>query len=211
MTMMKRLPSAILLLVLLPSAAAAQTPEADVQRAVARAAAAGIPVELLESKVAEGRAKGVPMVRIAAAVERRLAVLQRVRSSIDPQREFTIEELGVAGDALSAGVEEDALRTISGAAPRDRRAVAIAALSQLVRLGHPSEEALRRVTQALTSGPEALMNLPGQAAAAAARRGPPAGPPGAGPAGQGRGGPPPGVPGRGKPPGKPGNSGNTDS
>lgn len=203
-----RLLPAIVLSALLSSTLSAQTPEADVQRALERAVQAGIPVELLQSKVDEGRAKGVPMDRIAGAVERRLAVLQRVRSRIDVQREFTSEELGVAGDALSAGVEENVLRTISGAAPRERRAVAIAALSQLVRLGHPSGEALRRVTQALASGPEALMNLPAQAAAAAARRGPPTGPPAAGAAGQGRGGPPPGVPGRGKPPGKPGNSGN---
>jgi hypothetical protein len=213
--MTKRLLPAILLLLglllgLLPAAASAQTPEATVQRAIARAAEAGIPVDLLQSKVAEGRAKGVPMDRIAGAVERRLAVLQLVRTTIDTDRAFTSEELGVAGDALSAGVDEDVLRTISATAPREGRAVAIAALSQLVRLGHPSEEALRRVTEALNSGPEALMNLPGQAAAAAARRGPPAGagPPGAGPGGQGRGGPPPGVPGKGKPPVKPGNSGN---
>src|SRR5690606_13381314 len=84
---------------LLSSSASAQTPEADVQRALERAVQAGIPVELLQSKVDEGRAKGVPMDRIAGAVERRLAVLQRVRSRIDVQREFTSEELGVAGDA----------------------------------------------------------------------------------------------------------------
>ena len=194
-----RLLTAILLL--LPTAAAfAQTPEAEVQRTLERARLSGIPVELLQSKIAEGRAKGVPMERIAAAVERRLTVLERVRTNIDPDRQLTTEELGVAGDALSAGVSEEHVKTISGSAPRERRAVAIAALSQLVRLGHPSEEALRRVTEALRSGPEALMNLPAQAAA---RRGPPGGPPGVDGAAQGRGGPPPGVPGRGKPPVKP--------
>lgn len=192
--------SAILLLLVVPPAASAQTPDAQISRALDRAMAAGIPVELLESKLAEGRAKGIPLDRIAGAVQRRLAVLERVRATIDVRRDFTSEELGVAGDALANGVDEDVLRTISSSAPRERRAVAIAALSQLVRLGHPSEEALRRVTEALNSGPEALMNLPGQAAAAAGRRGPPNGPPGADAAGQGRGGPPPGVPGRGKPP-----------
>ena len=199
-----RLLTAILLL-LPPAAAFAQTPDANVQRTLERARQSGIPVELLESKIAEGRAKGVPMERIAAAVARRLTVLERVRTNIDPERQLSTEELGVAGDALAAGVSEAHVKTISSSAPRERRAVAIAALSQLVRLGHPSEEALRRVTQALKSGPEALMNLPAQAAAA--RRGPPGGPPGLDGAAQGRGGPPPGVPGRGKPPVKPGNSG----
>lgn len=200
--------SAILLLLVVPAAASAQNPAAQIQRAMDRAVEAGIPVELLESKVAEGRAKGVPMDRIAGVVERRLAVLQRVRTIIDPRREFTSEELGVASDALSAGVGENALKTISGSAPQERRAVAIAALSQLVRLGHPSEEALRRVTHALNSGPEALMNLPGAAAAAAGRRGPPTRPPGADAAGRGGSGPPPDVPPRGKPPGGSGPSGN---
>ena len=198
---------AILLLLVVPAAASAQDPAVQIQRAIDRAVEAGIPVELLETKVAEGRAKGVSMDRIATVVERRLAVLQRVRTIIAPRREFTSEEMGVASDALSAGVDEDALRTISGSAPRERRAVAIAALSQLVRLGHPSEEALRRVTHALNSGPEALMNLPGAAAAAAGRRGPPNRPPGADAARQGGGGPPPGVPARGKPPGGSGPSG----
>jgi hypothetical protein len=185
------------LLLLLPAAASAQTPEADVQRTLERARQAGIPVELLESKIAEGRAKGVPMDRIAVAVERRFAVLLRVRTSIDPHRLFSSEELRVAGDALAAGVEEDVLKTVSARAPRERRAVAIAALSQLVSLGHPSEEALLRVTQALNGGPQALMNLHAQAAAAAARRGPPPGR-----------GPPAGASGRRNPPDNPGSSGN---
>lgn len=200
--MIRSLP-AILLVLVLPAAVSAQAPD-RIQQAISGAVDAGIPVELLTSKVAEGRAKGVPMDRIAAVVERRLAVLQRVRTEIDSRGQFTSEELGVAGDALAAGVDAEALRNISGNAPPESRAVAIAALSQLVRLGHPSEEALRRVTQALNSGPEALMNLPGQAAAAAGRRGPP----GADAAGRGQGGPPPGVPGGAKPPGKPGPPGN---
>ena len=201
---MKRILRSLLpILLLIPAAASAQTPDADVQRSLERARQVGIPVELLESKIAEGRAKGVPMARIASAVERRLEVLQRVRTSVDPGRQFTTEELGVAGDALAGGVSEEVLRSIGESAPRPRRAVAIAALSQLVRLGHPSEEALRRVTQALQSGPEALMNLPAQAAAAAGRRGPPDLPPGGAAATRGRGGPPAGVPAGGKPPIKP--------
>lgn len=199
-----RLLSAIMLL--LPAALSAQTPEADVQRTLARARQADIPAELLETKIAEGIAKGVPMDRIAAALQNRLEILQRVRENIDPQRQFTSEELNVSADALAVGVEESALRTISGNAPRERRSAAIAALSQLVRLGHPSADALRRVTDALNRGPQALMNLSGQAASA--RRGPPPRPPGADAAGQGRRGPPGGVPGRGKPPSKPGKPGN---
>ena len=84
-----RLLTAILLL-LPPAAAFAQTPDADVQRTLERARQSGIPVELLQSKIAEGRAKGVPMERIAAAVARRLTVLERVRTNIDPERQLYV-------------------------------------------------------------------------------------------------------------------------
>lgn len=197
----------LLLPVLLPAAAVAQTtPDETIRRALDRARDAGIPVALLESKVAEGRAKGIPMERIAGAVERRLEMLERAQRAVDAEHRFTPEELGVAGDALAAGVSEDVLRSISTTAPRERRAVAIAALSQLVRLGHPAEDALRRVNDALRRGPDALMNLPAQAAAAAQRRGPPIDVP----ATQGRGGPPPGVP-AGPPPKPPRGGGGSDS
>jgi hypothetical protein len=52
---------------------------------------------------------------------------------------------------------------VSETAPRDRRAVAIAALTQLVALGHVPEAALARVRDALQRGPQALMNLPAEA------------------------------------------------
>ncbi|HEX6308521.1 MAG TPA: hypothetical protein VFZ69_10060 [Longimicrobiales bacterium] len=192
----------LLLPALMPAIAAAQTPEQAISRALERARSTGIPVALLESKIAEGRAKGVPMARIAAAVERRLQTLERVQAAVEPRHRLNPEELGVAADALATGVSEQVLQRIADTAPPERRAVAIAALSQLVQLGHASDEALRQVTAALQRGPEALMNLHARAAAAARRRGPPTDLPGAATP-QGRGGPPPGVPGKGKPPQKP--------
>jgi hypothetical protein len=181
--------------------ARAQTPEQSIDRALSQARQSGVPVELLESKIAEGRAKGVPMARIVAAVERRLQTLQRVQTTVQGVHALTTPEMGVAADALQAGVSESALLTIIGAAPGDRRAVAIATLTQLVQLGQASDVAVRNVTAALQRGPEALLSLPTQAAAAAARRGPPTGgPAGGGVAPQGRGGgPPPGVPAKPKP------------
>lgn len=178
---------ALLLAMVLP--AAAQTPEEQIRVALDRAAQAGVPVELLESKIAEGRAKGVPMARIATAVERRLEVLEQVRTRFGGPDALTSEELGVAADAAQAGVNDAVLDAIIATAPRERRAVAIAALSQLVQLGHSPQHALEQVQQALQRGPAALMNLPARAAAAQGI------PPGVGP----RGGPPAGVPAGGKP------------
>jgi hypothetical protein len=188
-------------LVMAPAALIAQTPEQRIESALQRAVPAGVPVELLESKVMEGRAKGVPPAIIATAVERRLEVLQHVQSSIGARHHLTAAELGVAADAVQTGVKDAVLSTLVQTAPRERRAVAISTLDELVKLGLTSEDALERVTQALQHKPEALMNLPAQAAAARGRShggGPPPNARNSG-SGQGRGGPPAGVPpGKGK-------------
>jgi hypothetical protein len=199
--------------VLLPALLLAQTPEKRIDRALERALSVGVPVELLESKVAEGRAKGIPVARIAPVVEQRLEVLRRVKADFGDRHQLTAAELGVAGDAVQAGVNEAVVATLSERAPRDRRAVAIAVLTELVKQGEASEVALARVSEALDRGGDAVSNLPSQSNGRG--NGPPHevtgrgnggqsnsrgnGPPGGVPPGQtggtgrgrGRGGPPP--------------------
>jgi hypothetical protein len=190
----------------LPDAAGAQPPERRIEAARQRAASAGIPVALLDQKVAEGRAKGIPMERIAAAVDRRLDALGRARQAMG-RAAGSAADLSVGADALEAGVEPGALGRLAAAAPGDRRAVAIAVLTQLVSEGESSERALSRVTAALRGGgPDALRRLPGEAAAERARGGPPAGrgPGQAGGQGPGQGGPPASVPGPTQRPESPG-------
>jgi len=211
-----RIITALVLFALLPAAAAAQSPEARIEAAMARTQQAGIPVSLLESKIAEGRAKGVPMDRIAEAVDRRAAVLIRGRDAMGRARaDASAADLDAAADALGSGVSAAVLQTISETAPRDRRAVAITALTELVAMGQVPQQALDRVIEALARGPEALASLPGQAAARGqGRRGAPAdaGRAGVGPGGgAGQAGPPAGVPAPGErptaPPGRPGGAG----
>ncbi len=134
---------------------------ARIDAALETAVQAGIPVSLVERKVAEGKAKGVPMDRIAAAVERRLDALTHARDVLlDAGLKSTTEgELSVAADAVQAGVSQSALAAISEHAPGDSRAVAIAVLTDLVAMGHASDQALARVEGALDRGPEALANL----------------------------------------------------
>lgn len=190
-------------LVALPAVLAGQAPERQIEATLQRALETGVPVALLESKVAEGRAKGYPLERIAAALGRRLETLQLVQAQLRGAQ-LTEAELGLASDAVQAGVNTGVLLRLADVSPRDQRAVAIAALSQLVLLGYAADDALQRVIQALQRGPAALMNLPAQAAAARARTpavgrggGPP---PGVGPAANSQGrGPPGGAPPRGKP------------
>ncbi|HEX8694861.1 MAG TPA: hypothetical protein VF746_20710 [Longimicrobium sp.] len=213
--MRRYLLAALLALAPLSAAGAQGTPEQRIQAARRQAEQSGIPVSLLDGKVAEGRAKGVPMDRIATAVQRRLESLARARAAMTSAGRVTLsaEDLSVGADALEQGVEPRALGRLAAAAPGDRRAVAIAVLTQLVAEGMASERALEAVTAALARGPDALRQLPGEAAAAAARRGPPdvrgqsgqAGARGQG-RGQGQGGPPASVPApKGRPdrPGKP--------
>lgn len=142
--------------------AQAQPPQDRINTALARARDVGIPVALLESKVAEGKAKGVSLDRIAAAVERREAALERANQVLRGRPEVGPADLSVAADALESGVSDAVLRAIADTAPRDRRAVAIATLTQLVELGQVPEVALERVREALKRGPDALTNLPGE-------------------------------------------------
>ena len=203
------------------TAAVAQTTQERIDAAVSRARQAGIPVALLESKVAEGKAKGVSMDRIAAAVERREAALEKASQALGRPDEGAAN-LSVAADAVESGVSAAVLKATADAAPRDRRVVAIAALTELVRQGTLPEAALARVKDALKRGPEALANLPAQAAAGQGQGqgnggAEPAGNQGAG-KGQGRGaqGPPASVPAPGgsaeptKPNGKPADPGNSN-
>ncbi|HST58452.1 MAG TPA: hypothetical protein VLK84_07190 [Longimicrobium sp.] len=198
-------------LLALPSAAGAQDPQQRIDAARQRAEAGGIPVALLDSKVAEGRAKGVPMDRIAGAVERRLATLSRARDAMagaPRTAPVSAADLSVGADALEAGVEPAVLGRLTVAAPGNQRAQAIAMLAELVAGGESSDRALARVTAALSRGPEALRNLPGEAAS---ERGRGNAPPGrgnngrgnnAGGRGRGQGGPPASVPGPAERPGR---------
>jgi hypothetical protein len=182
-----------------PPLAAQELPQERIDRALARAQAAGIPVALLESKIAEGKAKGVSLERIAAVIERRQAVLARAGTLLRGRSDLQPADLSVTADALESGVGEDVVTAVADLAPRERRVVAIAALTHLVDLGHLPEAALDRVREALKRGPEVLANL---AAEGVGRQGggPPESVPAAG-GGRGTPGPPAAVPGPGEPPG----------
>jgi hypothetical protein len=140
--------------------ARARTPQARIDAALAAAGRADVPTSLIESKIAEGEAKGVALERIAAAVEARVAALVRASEAMK-RADIAVRnagELSVTADALEAGVSEDAVVRISRDAPQERRAVAVAVLADLVRLGHPTDHAFTRVSAAVASS-AALANL----------------------------------------------------
>lgn len=140
--------------------------QARIDAAMQAGARARIPAGLLESKVREGEAKRVPRERIAAAVEARLQALVRAQQAMGRAKIVATSdsELAVAGDALQAGVSENALVNVYRDAPAGRRVVAVAVLTDLVRLGHASETALARVSAAVRSN-RGLANLNAEVAA----------------------------------------------
>ncbi len=194
-----------------------QPPQDRIDTTLSRARQVGVPVSLLESKIAEGKAKGVSPERIAAAIERREAVLERASQALRGEADAAAS-LAVGADAIESGVNEAVLKAVAANAPRDRRNVAIAALTQLVQQGQVPEAALERVRDALKRGPDALANLPGESGSNRRGNGPPEGRGNGNGNGNGGGqsgkdpGPPSGVPAPGKPSqsGKPDGKGNSN-
>jgi microcompartment protein CcmK/EutM len=159
--------AALVVLALLPAAVMAQSPQERVDAAVAHAKETGIPVSLLQSKIAEGSAKNIPMDRIAPAVENRLRNLEQAKIAMNRgAADVDAAQLSVGADAIGAGISEAVLTQIATSASRERRAVAVAALTQLVLHGTAPDVALLQVKDALTHGPQALANLAAQAGAA---------------------------------------------
>jgi len=193
---------AVAVLGLMPGMLQAQRSDNAAQRiqaAQARVAQAGIPAELLATKVSEGRAKGVSEERIAAVAERRAAGLIRAQEAMaGAGRRIGGAELAAGADAIEAGVDGNALRSVIQQARDENTAVALAVLGELVRQGMPVQQAHDRVTAALQRGGGDLTSLPQQAIDARERRGSPEGtgrPAGAGrPSGVGNA--PAGTPGR---------------
>jgi hypothetical protein len=181
--------TAVLMAGALPAfAQGGQGAQERIDAAFARARSQGVPVGLLESKVAEGKAKGVALDRIAVAIERREASLERAAQAMKGHEALTDADLSVGADAVEAGVSNTVLKAVTDSAPRERRAVAIAALTELVQRGTAPDAALARVREALKRGPDALAAVgtdrgDGRAGAGAARggeaggRGAAAGPP----------------------------------
>jgi hypothetical protein len=83
--------------------------------------------------------------------------------------------LSVGADAIGAGVSESVLTEVASAVEKDRRAVAIAALTYLVsREGLVPNVAVKQVKAALEKGPQALTDLmSGPGAAGGGKSNPP--------------------------------------
>jgi hypothetical protein len=197
---MNRLLTFVVLTLVLPASLVGQTPQERIEAARNRVTQQGLPVGPLDDRINEGRAKGVPLDRIADAVERRAAALEGAGAALRSSGAATpTAELAAGADAIEAGIPLEALRAVVADARFEDRPVAIAVLTYLHReQGLPVETALERVRQAMARGPDALRDLPAQAAAGRGRQSPPARPD---PLRRPESGPPANVPGPGQRPG----------
>jgi len=133
-----------------------QNAQERIDAAFARARSQGVPVTLLDSKMAEGKAKGVPLDRIATAIERRESSLEHAARAMKGHDPVGDADLSVAADAVEVGVSDAVLNSVADTVPRERRAAALAAITELVQRGTAPDTALARVREALKHGPDAL-------------------------------------------------------
>jgi hypothetical protein len=94
--------------------------------------------------------------RIAAAIERRESSLERAAQALKGHDQVTDADLSVSADAVESGVSDVVLKAVADSAPRERRAAAIAVVTELVQRGTAPDAALARVREALKRGPDAL-------------------------------------------------------
>lgn len=150
----------LLTAVLAPVSLAGQSAQERLDAALGEAVERGIPTSLLQSKIDEGTAKGVAMDRIADAVEHRLDGLAQAQEALAGVPDADDTDLSVGADAIGSGVSEAVLAEVASDAPREHRAVAIAALTYLVNAQIAPDQAVTAVQDAIARGPEALQNLP---------------------------------------------------
>jgi len=154
------LAASLLLLPLLPAGLVAQDarltarlapgPRAAVQRLVDSAAAARLPTEPLVRKALEGESKGADSTRIVLAVQRLLARLGTARQLFGP--ETNEAELVAGAAALQAGATPESLTRLSTLRPRERLAVPLSVLADLLSSGIPAGQAWSSVYDMASHG-----------------------------------------------------------
>jgi len=124
--------------------------QAAVRREMTRAQARGLPVEPLEAKVREGQIKRAAPVRIQSAVVALATRLDSARAALGPASNTA--ELVAGADALAAGADARALRTLrTSGGPRDL-AAPLGALAQLVASGVAPSRATQMIVELLKRG-----------------------------------------------------------
>jgi len=133
--------------------------QAALLREVDRARTRGLPVQPLEAKVREGQIKRAEPARIRSAVAALVVRLDSARAALGTSSREA--ELVAGADALSAGADGSALRTLREAGAGRDLAAPLGALAQLVATGVPSRRATAMILELLrrNAAPTALLTF----------------------------------------------------
>jgi len=115
-----------------------------------RAQARGLPLEPLEAKVREGQIKRAAPARIRGAVAALATRLDSARAALGPTSNAA--ELVAGADALAAGADAGALRTLRTAGGARDLAAPLGALAQLVASGVAPSRATQMIVELLKRG-----------------------------------------------------------
>ena len=114
---------------------------------LARAQARGLPLEPLLAKVREGQIKRAQAARIRAAVASLARRLDSARAALGPSS--TPQEMVSGADAIAAGADTKALRTLREEGGRRDLAAPLGALAQLVASGVAPPRATQIIVELL--------------------------------------------------------------
>jgi hypothetical protein len=130
---------------------------AAVARELGRAQNRGLPVQPLVAKVREGQIKRAAPERIRLAVAALSARLDSARAALGPGANAA--ELVAGADALSAGVNQGALRAVRAASGTRDLSAPLGALAQLVASGVPVRRATAMVIELVqrNAGPNEML------------------------------------------------------
>jgi hypothetical protein len=124
--------------------------QAALRREMGRAQARGIPLEPLEAKVREGQIKRAAPARIHSAVVALATRLDSARAALGPASNAA--ELVAGADALAAGADAGALRTLRTTGGARDLAAPLGALAQLVASGVAPRRATQMIVELLKRG-----------------------------------------------------------
>jgi hypothetical protein len=123
---------------------------AQLVRIVASVQSRGLPTEPIVAKVRRGVLIHAPTPRILAAAEAVAQRLEAARAALAPDPNAA--DIMAGEDALSIGVDENALKAVRAASPHQSVAVPLGVLAQLVASGVPSKRATTMVTELIRRG-----------------------------------------------------------
>jgi len=124
--------------------------QAVLRREMSRAQARGLPVEPLESKVREGQIKRATPARIRGAVVALAVRLDSARSALGAASNAA--EIIAGADALAAGADAGALRTLRTNGGARDLAAPLGALAQLLASGVAPRRATEMIVELLKHG-----------------------------------------------------------